>query len=225
MTQRYNKIGLHTLFIITFIIMKILTLLLFTLIISLTSCNNTKDSRIKTSIRQQIAIYPKSTLCDIYKSFFQDRFGPGHLISDTTTAGIYLRKELSTMNESFIADYEPTGCEGNFYRVNLSVLKDGRIPYEVYFNTFVKSVSIIENNSIEKWKTEWKHILTIIDELSLDLHNYENDKILIDSMLNENKYVIHHSREYNTAYKPHYRIMKKSLFEKEILPLLNDNKH
>lgn len=205
--------------------MKRPALLFLALIISLTSCNNKKDNNIRTSILQQIVVYPKSTLCDIYKSFFQDRFGPGHLISDTTIAGLYLRKELSTMTESLTPDYEPTGCEGNFYRVNLSVIKEGKVPYEVYFNTFVKSVSDIETTPIKKWKTEWQHIITIIDEMSLDLHNYENDKILIDSILKEGKYVIHHSREYNNAYKPHYRIMKKSLFENEILPLLNDNKY
>ena len=109
--------------------MKRPTLLFLALIISLTSCNNKKDNNIRTSILQQIVVYPKSTLCDIYKSFFQDRFGPGHLISDTTIAGLYLRKELSTMTESLTPDYEPTGCEGNFYRVNLSVIKEGKVPY------------------------------------------------------------------------------------------------
>lgn len=40
----------------------------------------------------QMKTYPKSTLKDLYKNFFQDKFGPGHIISDTTSAGKFLKK-------------------------------------------------------------------------------------------------------------------------------------
>ena len=46
---------------------------------------------------QQMTDYPESTLKDIYKNFFQDAFGPGHLMSDAEDAEkrmeAYLRSE------------------------------------------------------------------------------------------------------------------------------------
>ena len=37
--------------------------------------------------------YPLSTLADLYKSFFQDEFGPGHLLADEAGALSYLDRE------------------------------------------------------------------------------------------------------------------------------------
>ena len=52
---------------------------------------------IMAAIGQQMADYPESTLKDIYKNFFQDAFGPGHLMSGDADAEErmkeYLRRE------------------------------------------------------------------------------------------------------------------------------------
>ena len=42
------------------------------------------DKAVRTAVERQMQFYPKSTLKDLYKNFFQDKFGPGHIISDTT---------------------------------------------------------------------------------------------------------------------------------------------
>jgi hypothetical protein len=94
-------------------------------------------------------LYPESTLRDLYKNFFQDRFGPGHIIADNSAADRYLRYELNTAEGFEGLDYEPTGYEGRFYRVNLGVIADGRVPYEKYFDAFVRSVNNIKPISIE----------------------------------------------------------------------------
>ena len=47
---------------------------------------------------------------------------------------------------------EPTGWEGNFYRVNLSVIKKGQIPYAVFFDAFVRSVNGIRPITVAAWK-------------------------------------------------------------------------
>ena len=41
---------------------------------------------VHSAIERQLATYPESTLQDIYKSFYQEHFGPGHIISDTASA-------------------------------------------------------------------------------------------------------------------------------------------
>lgn len=174
---------------------------------------------IRKAIEHQMSDYPKSTLKDLYKNFFQDRFGPGHILSDTTAAGRYLDEELQNeqMGNSF---YEPTGYEGNFYRVNLSVIKNGLISRNAFFDIFVRSVSSIEPVSIDVWKEEWHQIDSIIHSMNLSLPNYEQDRENIFQLLNQNKYVMHHSQAFNDAYNPHYRIIGIALFEKEMLPLI-----
>ena len=54
----------------------------------------------RSAIERQLVTYPESTLQDIYKSFYQEHFGPGHIISDTASARRYLMRELSEMGEN-----------------------------------------------------------------------------------------------------------------------------
>ena len=77
------------------------------------------EDAVKASVNRQLEIYPKSTLKDLYKHFFQDKFGPGHIVKDTTSSGKYLRLELSQMTKTSGGIAEPTGWEGNFVRLNL----------------------------------------------------------------------------------------------------------
>ena len=54
----------------------------------------------RSAIEMQLVTYPESTLQDIYKSFYQEHFGPGHIISDTASARRYLMRELSEMGKT-----------------------------------------------------------------------------------------------------------------------------
>jgi len=42
------------------------------------------NQRFETAVLYESKYYPEARLRDIYKNFFQDPFGPGHLIPDTT---------------------------------------------------------------------------------------------------------------------------------------------
>ena len=53
----------------------ILTFLIFFTTKSVVCCP-LSVGKIKKSVERQLNDYPKSTLQDLYKSFFQDRFGP-----------------------------------------------------------------------------------------------------------------------------------------------------
>ena len=46
----------------------------------------TLQERVASAVERMLADYPQSTLQDIYKSFFQDRFGPGHIVPDSAKA-------------------------------------------------------------------------------------------------------------------------------------------
>jgi hypothetical protein len=157
-------------------------------------------------------------LKDIYKSFFQDRYGPGHIINDTTAVNRYLLNELNSYSEITGVITEPTGWQHNFYRVNLSVIKDSLVPREVLLDAFIRSANEIEPIPVQEWKKEWVQIEKIVKSMELSLPDYDKDSAEIEERLKEGNYVGHHSDAYNNAYKPHYRIISKKIFEKEILP-------
>ena len=191
---------------------------LFLILTKTTDCCPLSVDKIKEAVERQLRDYPKSTLQDLYKSFFQDRFGPGHLVNDTSSAGKYLRYELNNSDSFHKMYYEPTGCDTNYYRVNLSVLKENKISYQKYFDAFLRSVEKIDLDAISEWKDEWSEIESVIISMNLDLENFEEDLKMIHSVLEQGKYAVHHSEIYNSEYQPHYRIIEKTIFEEEILP-------
>ncbi|MDR0394174.1 MAG: hypothetical protein LBH77_03345 [Tannerella sp.] len=186
----------------------------------LMSCKETKDERIRKAVESQLSFYPESTLQDLYKNFFQDYFGPGHMLGDTLSAGAYLNRELASFEQASGAYYEPTGYNANFYRVNLSVIKEGLITRDAFFDAFVRSVSDIQTITLEEWKKEWREIDSVIHSMDLSLAGYERERENIFSLLEQEKYVLHHSEPFTKAYDPHYRIIAREIFLKEILPYL-----
>lgn len=190
------------------------------------SCQESKTSnfseRIRTAVTDHLSMYPESTLQDLYKNFFQDYFGPGHIVSDTASAGAYLDRELASLEHTGGAYYEPTGYNGNFFRVNLSVIKEGLVSRDLFFDAFIRSVSDINTLSFDEWKKEWTRIDSVIQTMDLSLVHYTRDQENIFSLLEQGKYVMHHSETFSNEYDPHYRIIEREIFLKEILPLLPD---
>lgn len=178
------------------------------------------NKAVRNAVARQMKAYPKSTLKDLYKNFFQDKFGPGHIISDTASAGNYLRRELASYSEIEGEIAEPTGWEGNFYRVNLSVIKEGKIPYQTYFDAFIRSVQGIQPVAVSDWQKEWQAIELIIRSMNLSLPGYADDRKEIEERLERGEYVGHHSKVFEETYSPHYRIISKQIFEKELQPML-----
>lgn len=176
--------------------------------------------KIRQAVNRQMTTYPHSTLRDLYKNFFQDRFGPGHIIADSSSADRYLRSELASSSSFEGADYEPTGYDGRFIRVNLSVIADGRVPYDKFFDAFVRSVNGIQMPSIKQWQQEWEMIDSVIMAMGLELENETADRAEIKTLIDGGNYVMHHSESFSRHYAPHYRIIQREIFESEILPLI-----
>lgn len=174
------------------------------------------EKEVQNAVKKQLEIYPKSRLQDIYKNFFQDRFGPGHLIADTTAAANYLRRELGSYSQCSGPVLETTGWEGNFYRVNLSVLKENKIPWQVFFDAFIESVNTIKAPLLNDWIREWNEIAVVIDNMNLNLPDYETDQLKINDLLSSGSYVMHHSKAFEEHYDPHYRIIRKDIFEQQL---------
>ena len=167
--------------------------------------------------------YPKAHLLDIYKSCFQDFMGAEHLVNDPTSAKAYLDQELATTDISTLQPwyYEPCGPGGNYVRVSLRAVLEGKITAEQLLNAFVRSANASERPTVASWADRWHAILTVVENLAIDLPNYQEEKMFIDEeVLAQGKYAISHSADYRETYAPHYRIIKRDIFEQEIKPLL-----
>ena len=198
--------------------MRRILLLSFSLMLSILA--SAQD--IQTFVQKQMETYPKSRLLDIYKSCFQDYMGAEHLVSDRQRVKAYLDEELqSTSLDSLMTWlYEPCGVDGRYVRVSIRAIKKGQIKEDMLLDAFIRSANTSERPSVDSWRDRWHVIIGTIEQMQLQLPNFDKDKQFIESILSAGKYAISHSPEYREAYHPHYRIVEKSIFEREIKPLI-----
>ena len=173
---------------------------------------------VRSAIERQMATYPESTLQDIYKSFYQEHFGPGHIISDTASARRYLVRELSEMGKTQSPYFEPTGSQGDYVRVYLSVVADSLITAEQLLDAFVRSANSRQEPNVN-WIDKWETIVSIIQANKIELEGFETDLPLLTEAAQNNQ-AVHHSRRYNEVYHPHYRIVERGIFERDLKPAL-----
>jgi hypothetical protein len=172
----------------------------------------------RSAIEMQLVTYPESTVQDVYKSFYQEHFGPGHIISDTASARRYLVRELSEMGKIQSPYFETTGSQGDYVRVYLSAVSDSLITAEQLLDAFVRSANLWQEPTIS-WMEKWEAIVSIIQANKIELEGFETDLPLLTEAAQNNQ-AVHHSRRYNEAYHPHYRIVERSIFEQELKPTL-----
>lgn len=189
---------------------------------SINAQNECDTNAIKQSVEHYINEYPMSTLKDLYKYFFHDEFGPRHLLNDTAAAKNYLMNELNSYTESQGRLFEPVGLGHNFYRVNLSLIKENIIDFETFFAAFIQSSKDTKLVNIDIWKNKWQQIVQIISSMPLKLPDFEKDSIEILNQLNNGNYIGNHSEIYNATYQPHYRLISINVFNVVILPKLNN---
>lgn len=176
----------------------------------------------REALARYMETYPEAHLQDIYKSCFQNVFGVAHLISDTQACVAYIESEMAAMTGEgrVCPDYEYTLPDSHFVRVDLHCVADGRVPRELLVALLMESAATPASMTQEAWVTRWGALKAAADELSPRPQDYEADAQEIDSLLAAGDYVMHHSRHYNAVYHPHYRLIRRDLFERHIRPLL-----
>lgn len=174
---------------------------------------------VKAAVAAQLQSYPESRLQDLYKSFFQDRFGPGHIIQDRQSALNYIRTELEAADTLVGGREQFCGWQGNYVRVNLSVIADGLMTAEELVDALMASAKEVKDKDIRRWKDEWSEILAIIENEFPDIPDLQEDKVRISELLDSGGYACHHSKAYNAAYQPHYRIISAELYNSLLISL------
>lgn len=193
-------------------------------VLFMNSCNQRPSMR-ETFINTYLERYPEATLQDIYKGSFQDVFGPAHLLTNRQAVENYIKHEMETAETLEGEDYVPCGWQGNFYQVNLKVIQDGRVSIDDFVNAFMASANGIDTTLTQAWLKEWEQLQQAVRSVSPNLQGFAEDSTLLADLLKQGKYVVHHSRKFNEHYHPHYRIIRKDLFEETILPKLKRHPH
>jgi hypothetical protein len=179
-----------------------------------TFMNSDREKQIHQFIETELKYYPEARLADLYKNYFQDAYGPGHLIPDTTQAGKYLDWELQQTDWVDTLPYQPLGINHDYYRINLRLVKDGTIPRDTLLLAMVESAKLARNPDLKSWEKEWNEVLAVIKKVKPNLPGMEVDEKRINKVLSEGDVIMHHSKHYEEKYHPHYRIVHCSVFER-----------
>ncbi len=197
-------------------------------ILTLALCIGCQSASIKSGIERQLKEYPESRVQDIYKCFCQDNLGPEHLIPNPQTAADYLASELTEYSHDVASRkyskptlrYFATSDEGNYVRVDLSVVLDGFMTADEYLDAFVRSANQGTKRTTEQWKAKWADVERCIRKHFMTIPDADKDLKEIKALMDEGNFIIHHSDKFGQVYNPHYRIIAKDIFESEILPLI-----
>jgi hypothetical protein len=186
------------------------------------TCTNKADKereqKIEVALTQQLQKYPQSNLQDIYKNFYQDRFGSEHIVNeaDTQSMRLYIESEITTFVPNTLPLAEALGWEHNFVRINTRSVSQNLITSAQLAVAFIESATYTDSLKTAQWVQEWQQIVSIIEKKQLPIKNFEKDKTLIDSLLQINpKVAMHHSADYRQAYAPHYRIVAMPILKQK----------
>ena len=186
----------------------------------------TKENKLNRNITillEQIKNHPKQTLQDVYKSCYQDEYGPGHMIPNESSSMNYLMTETNSIEKNYNPPtlFELTGLEGNYIRVDLSLIKKGTVPFFVLFKALLISSEIGSQKTDDGWAEIWTEIVKEIQNYDLKFDNFEEDIERLKNISESDDKVVHHSDLYENTYHPHYRIIEKNVFNKYIKPFIN----
>ena len=179
-------------------------------VIGLAACNNqpqVPEEAVRELCEYIVQFYPQATLQDVYKTCYQDFFGPGHAISDTAAARAYLKFELEQMtNDAAVMPLkEPTGFRHRFVRMNLRQVSEGQLSEEELFRAFLQAAN--ESTPVhDQWADEWAQIESIALQVQPAWLNEELQALLREAAANNQ--AVHHSESFRNTYKPHYRIVR-----------------
>ncbi len=167
--------------------------------------------------------FPAATLKDMYKYGFQDYFGPAHIIRDSAACARYVESELHYLDSigwRYVEPYEPLQLVGQHVRVNLVTVRDGYLSVGQLVNALMRSGTPPDSTALAAWCKMWPKVEQTIAPLADSLPHYAEDKVFLDSLVASGAYVSHHSAAFNADNHYGYRLIRKDIFEHELLPYL-----
>jgi len=158
---------------------------------------------------------------DVYKLLFQGIMGPKHLLGNPESAKEYLRREWdSSAPVKGEPLFEPVSTDGLVLRVNIRPCKYHTGNYLVLWEALYQSAFRF-NEDLALFIKTWQDFYQLVQENRL---SFSTKKIaeLDGQAKNKNYPAMHHSREYNRANKPAYRLLVREELEKMMNLLKKD---
>lgn len=180
-----------------------------------------KLNQIKASIQNEYSLHPEAQLRDYFKYFAQSAFGPGHLIKDLKSTRDNLLSELESSDSFDKVMLQKCDYYYPYYRVNLQLIRDKIIDFDDYFNAFIESSACIIPISEYVFKEEWTYISNVLKYEDIIKCGLEEDSLLIESLLQHNRFLCSHSNNYREKYKPHYRLIHKLFLPENLKPTID----
>ncbi|MBN2413289.1 hypothetical protein JXQ31_16540 [candidate division KSB1 bacterium] len=170
---------------------------------------------LKNLIQFHIKNHQFLTEQDVYKLLYQGIMGPKHLLGNPKAAKRYLQQEWDSVlpvREEFL--FEPVSTDGLVFRINIRPCKHITGNYHILWDALYQSAFRFEENH-EFFITTWRNFYQLVLESKLPFSIKKIDEL--NGGAKKNNYpAMHHSKEYNTANKPAYRVVIKKELEKLI---------
>lgn len=188
------------------------------LILSFLSCRpalTEEELKIVHLIQYHQKLRPGFEIQDAYKLLYQGNLGIEHIMGDTMAAKEYLEYEMSSITEMEFPDeslIENISTDTSIVRINLRPFKRLNLNTEKLWRTMALSAEHypkVEEKFIHAWALYVQ--LCENDEVSFDI---EKVRLFDLQMKNNNYRSAHHSNSYTDTYKPAYRVVLLSEFEK-----------
>lgn len=158
----------------------------------------------KNIILKHFNMYPKMQIIDFVKLIYQNEFGGGHLIKDSSVSLNYLKQEYNSViqseNTSF---YEDIG--NGIVRVNLSSLNKNNLSLERLNELFVLSANS-HKGDLKAFVNKLNMLEQMIKDKELPL-NYKEYQDFINKYKELGYPMVSHSKQYKEYYCPAYRII------------------
>ena len=139
----------------------------------------------------------------LVKIIYQRVFGSTHMLNNVSSAHDQLINEWAIaqsgkINEEFIP------ISADVIQVNLKNFKNGK-ELEMFFAKFIASAKEF-NGTSKEYHAEIKELCDLVKKKHLPFDTLEIKKLA------ETEEPLSHSKAFKEAYKPHYRILKKSFY-------------
>ncbi len=173
-----------------------------------------RADRILAQVKVHLQNYPLANYEDAYKFIHQAALGPGHLGVTWEIIDRYLIQEWESMQDDSVisssageSDPIVEDLGGAFVRVNLLRYQEAGGRLDDLRSVLRKSVEVAPDSLLlhEVWVdlSEWLIVETGIDPDSL---------ASFTNMLSANNWpAVHHSTSYKDSYRPHYRVLERSI--------------
>jgi hypothetical protein len=181
-------------------------LLAATVAVSLTAESRDLDRALIAELSKR----PAAEASDIYKFIHQTIFGPGHLIQDVEAAREYLDRELAGLGPTRSGEVLREDLGDGLVRVNLRPFRDAKGSVEDLLRAMVLTAQATSGDG-KRMDTRLAAACRLL-ELRGKAGLAEELQSLAWLQAGKGHPALHHSKAYQLAYRPAYRVVHLQFF-------------